>query len=293
MMNRREFAIAAAASSPIGGPGMQLAMHQTTSAKSDYRRSLEGYAKAGIRLVELIPPLLDAFAEKEGMPAARRLLTDLGLTAVSSGGVRGLAEPGPHRAKALEELKRRLDATAGIGVDRIVCPCVTTAKYAAADYDIAAENLREAGELAKPYKIVLMPEFSRGCTFLGTLPTLLKVTRQAAHPSVKPMFDFYHFWAGLSKFEDLDLIRAGEIHHVHFQDVPDLPRELLDNTTRDIPGEGVAPLVRILKTLKSKGYTGPLSVELFYPQLQSGDPYEVAARIKRKADPILNAAGVL
>jgi hypothetical protein len=30
--------------------------------------------------------------------------------------------------------------------------------------------------------------------------------------------------------------------HVHFQDVPDMPRELLDNTTRIIPGDGVSPL---------------------------------------------------
>ena len=34
------------------------------------------------------------------------------------------------------------------------------------------------------------------------------------------MFDFYHFWSGLNKLEDLDQIRPGEIQHVHFQDVP-------------------------------------------------------------------------
>ena len=55
------------------------------------------------------------------------------------------------------------------------------------------------------------------------------------------MVDCYHFWAGLNKFEDLDLIQPGEIHHVHFQDVPDIPRELLDNSTREIPGDGVFP----------------------------------------------------
>ena len=106
------------------------------------------------------------------------------------------------------------------------------------------------------------------------------------------MFDCYHFWAGLSKFEDLDLIQPGEIHHVHFQDVPKIPRELLDNGTRDMPGDGVSPLVQILRALKKKGYAGPLSVELFYPHLQKADPYEVAAEIRRKAAPILRQAGV-
>jgi 2-keto-myo-inositol isomerase len=121
----------------------------------------------------------------------------------------------------------------------------------------------------------------------------LNLTRAAAHPNIKSMFDFYHFWAGLSRFEDLELIRPGEISHVHFQDVPKIPRELLDNGTRDIPGDGVSPLVRILQALKKKGYAGPLSVELFYPRLQKGDPYEVASEIRRKSEPILRQAGVL
>ena len=138
-----------------------------------------------------------------------------------------------------------------------------------------------------------MLEFMRGSTFVGTLPTSLKLTRDAAHPNVKPMFDCYHFWARLSKFEDLALIRPDEIHHVHFQDVPKIPRELLDNTTRDIPGDGVSPLSAILQVLHTKGYNGPLSVELFYPHLQKGDPYEVATEIRRKAEPVMRQAGVL
>jgi 2-keto-myo-inositol isomerase len=121
----------------------------------------------------------------------------------------------------------------------------------------------------------------------------LNLTRDTAHPYIKSMLDCYHFWAGLSKFEDLDLIRPREIHHVHFQDVPGIPRELLDNSTRDIPGDGVSPLVAILKALKNKGYSGPISVELFYPQLQKGDPFEVAAAIRRKAEPIMRQAGVM
>jgi 2-keto-myo-inositol isomerase len=272
---------------------MQLCLHQTTSAAAGYRRSLEGYAKAGIKYVELIPPHFEEFIKQEGMPAAKRVLSDLGLKAVSSSGVRGLAEPGPNRAKALEDLKPRVALIAELGIDRMVCPCAAAEKYVLDDYKRAQDNLREAGEIAKPYGIVAMVEFMRGSTFIGTLPTSLNLTRDTAHPNVKSMLDCYHFWAGLSKFEDLELIRPHEIPHVHFQDVPRIPRELLDGGTRDIPGDGVSPLVAILKTLKSKGYSGPLSVELFYPELQKGDPYEVATTIRRKAEPVMRQAGVL
>ena len=272
---------------------MQLCIHQTTSVAAGYRRSLEGYARAGIRLVEVIPGHYEPFVKQEGMAAARRLLADLGLKAVSSGGVRGLAEPGPNRDKAIEQLKATAAMAAELGIDRLVCPCATSEKFTADDYKRGVDNLREAGEAARPAGVTVMVEFTRGSTFIGTLGTSLRLTREAAHPNVRPMFDFYHFWAGLSKFEDLDLLRPGEIHHVHFQDVPDMPRELLDNTTREIPGNGISPLERILRKLKEKGYSGPLSVELFYPRFQNTDPYEMAGSIRQKAEPVMRAAAVL
>jgi sugar phosphate isomerase/epimerase len=296
MRNRREFlsggaAAAVAAQAKIGK--MTLCLHQTTLAAAGYRRSLEAAAKAGIRMVEVIPPHVDEFVKHNGMGAAKRLLSDLGLQAVSSGGVRGLFEPHPGRPKALDELKARVALVAELGVDRMVCPCAAADRFTPDDYRRGVDHARQVGEIVKPHGVTAMLEFMRGSTFIGSLPTALDLTREAAHPFVRPMFDCYHFWAGLSKFEDLDLIRAGEIHHAHFQDVPKMPRELLDNGTRDIPGDGVSPLERILKALARKGYAGPLSVELFYPRLQNGDPLAVCAEIRRKSEAVMRKAGVL
>src|SRR5712664_2253737 len=97
MLSRRSVLVSSSVAMAARSGAMALCLHQTTSAAAGYRRSLEGYAKAGIQYVEVIPPHLEEFVKKEGMPAARRLLSDLGLKAVSSGGVRGLAEPGPGR----------------------------------------------------------------------------------------------------------------------------------------------------------------------------------------------------
>lgn len=293
MLNRRQLlfsALAPAVPLPAIPGSLQLCMHQTTSAAAGYRRSLEGYARAGIRFVEVVFTQLEPFVKTDGMPAARRLLSDLGLTAVSSGGQRGLWEPGPGRAQALEDMKRFAAMAAELGVDRMVCPCAASGKYTDDDYKRGVDNMREAGEIASQIPIILMPEFMRGSTFIGTLPTSLRLTREAAHPNVRPMFDCYHFWAGLSKLEDLEPIRNGEIAHVHFQDVPDIPREMLDNTTREVPGEGISPLPRILSALAAKGYSGPLSVELFYPRYQNTDPYEMTLHIRRKAEPVIQAA---
>src|SRR5262245_2245899 len=261
---------------------MTLAIHQNTSAGAGYRGSLEGWSRAGIKYVELTNTLLDEFLKTDSLAAARRVLTDLGLTPVSCAcGVFGLWEPNAGRAAALDGFRKRCEMFAALGLTRIYSPTPTTEKFTPDDFKRGAANMREVGDIARQFGMTVMVEAGRSSTFIGTLPTMLRMIREAGHTSVAPLLDFYHFYSGLSKLEDLDLIRQGEIGHVHFQDVPDLPRELLDNTTRVIPGDGVAPLDRMLRTLADKDYSGPLSVELFLPKFQQGDPYEIAREIRQ------------
>jgi 2-keto-myo-inositol isomerase len=273
---------------------MTLALHQNTSSGAGYRGSLEGWSRAGITNVELTNTLLDGFLKTDSLAAAKRVLADLGLTPVSCAcDVFGLWEPNPNRAAALDEFKRRSERFAALGLTRIYSPTPTTQKVTADDYKAGVANMREVAELARQFGMTVMVEAVRASTFIATLPTLLRMTREAAHPNLAPLLDCYHFWSGPNKLEDLDLIRPGEIGHVHFQDVPDMPRELLDNTTRLIPGDGISPLTRILGALAKQGYAGPLSVELFLPKFQQGDPFDVAREIRQKAEAVMRQARVL
>ena len=273
---------------------MTLAIHQNTSSGAGYRGSLEGWAKAGIRYAELTAALLDEFLKTDSLAAARRILTDNGITPVSAAcGVNGLWEPNPNHATALENFKRRCEMFATLGLTRIYAPAPATQMYTEEDYKTGADNMRKVGEAAAQFKMTAMVEFVRSSTFIATLPTALRLTRAAAHPNMKPLLDFYHFWSGNSKLEDLALIRNGEIEHVHFQDVPDMPRELLGQTTRLIPGDGIAPVNRILRALAEKSYAGSLSVELFLPQFAKGDPVAVASEIRMKCENVMREARVL
>jgi 2-keto-myo-inositol isomerase len=298
MLSRRTVLLAplAAAVTPApAAPGkMVLSLHQNTSLSAGYRKSLEGWARAGIKNVELTDRLLDEFLKTDSLAAAQRVVTDLGLTPVSaSAAIPDFWIPNPGRAASMEIWRKRCDQYASFGMHRIYCAAATTRKVTLDDYKGAADCIREAGEAAGQHQLTAMIEFTRNSTFISTLTTSLKLIREAAHPNVHPMLDFYHFWSGLSKFEDLDLLRPGELAHAHFQDVPDMPRELLDNTTRIIPGDGVTPVVRILRKLAEKGYSGALSVELFLPEFQQGDPYEVARRIREKAEAVMHQARVI
>src|SRR5213078_3121165 len=218
-----------AATSVSAAARMTLAIHQNTSSAAGYRGSLEGWARAGIKNVEITAALLDGFLKNDSLPSAHRVLTDNGLTAVSAAcGVGGLWEPNPNHATALDNLRKRCDQLASLGLAHIYAPVGGgMQKFKEDDYKTGSDNMRSAGEVAKEFRLTVMAEFVRTSPFISTLPTALKVLRGAAHPNVAIVFDCYHFWSGLNKLEDLDLIRPGEIGHAHFQDVPDMPRELL------------------------------------------------------------------
>ena len=92
----------------------------------------------------------------------------------------------------------------------------------------------------------------------------------------------------MSKFEDLDYIQVSELYHLHFEDVPDEPPlEVFGQPDRVFPGEGIAPLERIVEVLKSKGYAGPASLEMFSLQVRAMDPYDQAIKARETIEPLI------
>ena len=287
--------LAPVVSAQSGAPGkMLLSIHQNTSRAAGYRGSLEGWARAGIQYVELNDRLLEAFLENDTLPAAGRVLTDLGLTPVSAAaGLPDIWIPGPARAASLETWRRRCEQFASLGLQKVYSPSITSRRVTADDFAATSDCIRETGEIAREYNLTAMIEFLRTSTHLATLTSSLKVIREAAHPNVRPMLDFFHFWSGLSKFDDLDLLEPGELAHAHFQDLLDTPRELINNDSRLIPGDGIAPVVRIIRKLAEKQYAGALSVELFRADYVGGDPFQVATEIRQKCEAVMRQAQVL
>ena len=129
---------------------MTLSLHQYTSAGAGFRKSLEGWARAGIKNVEITSTMLDEFLKTETIAVAGRLISDLGLTPVSAAcGVVGLWEPNPNRAASLDSFKKRCEMFASLGLSRTYAPTTTTEKFTLDDYRAGAQNMREVGEIAK------------------------------------------------------------------------------------------------------------------------------------------------
>ncbi len=304
-LNRRSFLSLAAAiplipttqNRPAAGPGsggMFVSIHGASVTKFDFRTGVEGIAKAGVRAVEPEIAKVQQFAMQPGesLITAKKVLDDLGLKAVSTSNHLGLPDAVPAQVNnLLDALKPKLEVAQAIGADRIVCPSTGSGTKTADDYKRAVETMQKGGELAKPYGVMLMIEFARTSTLIGSLATCLKVVRETNHPNVRAMMDTYHFWGGISKFEDLELLRDGELAHLHFEDVPaDPPREGQGQPDRVFPGDGVAPLRRIVQVLKQKKYAGPASLEMFQtvsPLVRDLDAFTIASKARAAIEPLI------
>ncbi len=244
--------------------------------KADFKTAMEAYGKAGFRAVELWLDSVEPFLARESLAAARRVLSDSGLRPVSSCCEEDLFFPRvPDRTNKLERFKHKLDLSAQLGAPRFVMYSAISEGVKPEDYDAAISRLREIGELGKQFGIVVGIEFIAGAKFLGCVETTSKLLRKANHPNLGIQFDTFHFYAGVSKLEDLENLRRGEISFVHIDDVPAFPREGLVDMDRVYVGQGVMPHKIILRAL-SKVYQGPVSFEVF--QYAGQDPNEVARK---------------
>ena len=272
IVNRREWALGVAFSGAAGGLALLPCINQQTTIDTPFDKACEAWRVAGFRHVELWFPKLRA--DGLSAEAVRGRLRDSGLTPVSACASSFTA--------SFEDLARDFEFAQGIGVTKYVVFSHVSGSVVADDYKVAAERLARIAGLAAPYKVHIAFEFIANSKLAGCLPTALSLVRSAARPNAGVCLDTFHFCAGVSKTEDLDSVKAGEIAHVHFHDAPAaIPRERLTDPDRLPPGEGSFPLAAIVRGLKRAGYQGALSVELFGAEFHKGDAADIAARCFR------------
>ena len=125
MLSRRT-ALLAPLAAPLAGlvptaeaaPGkMGLSIHMTTSQGAGYQKALEGWAKAGIKYVEVTDRGLDDFLKTNDIAAAKRVIADNGLTLVSCASVlQDFWNQNAGFAAQLETWKKRCDQFASLGI---------------------------------------------------------------------------------------------------------------------------------------------------------------------------------
>jgi sugar phosphate isomerase/epimerase len=103
------------------------------------------------------------------------------------------------------------------------------------------------------------------------------VALSAGHPKACVLADVFHLYKGGSGVEGLRLLSGEALPVLHMNDYPAEPLpDKIDDSFRIFPGDGVAPISRILRTLHDNGGHTVLSLELFNKDYWRQDALKVA-----------------
>lgn len=271
---------AAANSSSPAGAGFRYSLNTSTirGQKLPLPAELEIAAKAGYHGVEPWLNEIEAYTRDGGSLAdLRKQIADLGLTVENLIAFpEWVVDDDARRAKALEDTKRWMDITRQIGGQRIAAP-PAGAKEVSINLSTVAERYRAVLELGDSMGVVPQLEFWGPSRTLGRLSEALFVAAEARHPKACVLTDVYHLYKGGSEYSGLHLVGPEGMYVMHLNDFPAEPsRKDITDAQRIYPGDGMAPLKEVFRTLRAIGYRGCLSLELFNREYWQKDPLEVA-----------------
>ena len=174
---------------------------------------------------------------------------------------------------ASDEIRRRLEMAAGLGVTRIVAgpPREEIAPLA------IAERYQQLLDLSLEYGVPASLEFLGFVPSFATLEVAWLVCQLADHPAATITLDAWHLFRGGSDPDAVAALAPERISIVHWDDAPaDVPREEQTDADRVMPGDGMLDLAGLGRQLQAMGWSGFLSLELFHAGYWAQDPLEVA-----------------
>ena len=253
--------------------------------KLDLVTELQIAAKAGYDGVEPWIREIQAYVQNGGrLRDLKRRIADLGLTVESAiGFANWIVDDDAKRAAGLEQAKRDMDLVQQIGGRRIAAPPAGATRKTDLDLFQAARRYRALLEVGQNIGVVPQAEVWGFSSSLSRLGETLFVAVESGHEQACILPDVYHIFRGGSDFSGLKLLSDDAIHVFHVNDYPAQPeRTQMKDADRVYPGDGVAPLDFILKTLHGNGVKCALSLELFNPGYWKQDALEVARTGLRK-----------
>jgi 2-keto-myo-inositol isomerase len=276
----------------------QLSLNTSTirGAKLPLTKEIQIAAEAGFTGIEpWIEEIEQHVAGGGSLADLRRQIADSGLQVVGAVGfAEWIIEDERQRAAGLERMKQDMDLVSQIGGRFIAAPPIGAqlAEHAKPTLDEAAQRYAAILDLGVKMGVTPILELWGFSHYLNRLSEVAHVAIEARHPKACLLLDSYHLYKGGSDFESLRLLNGAALPVFHINDYPsDPPRQQIDDSYRVYPGDGVAPLAKVLRTFREIGFTGFLSVELFNPQYWSEPPLEVAQKCVRKTNAVIGQAG--
>jgi len=176
-----------------------------------------------------------------------------------------------------KQMEEEMQMLASIGCHRIAAPAAGVSADKPLDLFVAGEKYKKLLELGRKTGVMPQLEFWGSSNVLWHLGQVLMIAAVADDPDARILPDVYHMFRGDSGFNALKLLRGDLIEVFHMNDYPaSKAREEQGDSDRVYPGDGNAPIQKILTDLKNMGGDKVLSLELFNRAYWKENPLEVA-----------------
>jgi 2-keto-myo-inositol isomerase len=230
--------------------------------------------RVGYKAIEPWNEEVDQYLDQGGSIAElNKAISDAGLKVVSMIALGGwITAEGAEYAKVLDECKRRMSQAIALGSPYIVA----SPPDEVVDLAKAAVRFGELVRIGRSLGIAPSMEFLGFVQGIKDVATAKAIATTCGEPKTTVVADVFHMIRGGGSIDDLLSLRGDQIACFHVNDLPSDPDPLVQTDYDRVQvGEGIADLPRVISNLRSIGYRGPLSLELFNRILWTHDPEEV------------------
>lgn len=248
-------------------------------------------AEAGYQGIELWSnELSDYAAAGKPLEALGKRIKDLGLIVPNVIGLWDCMPEGEREhVQALDRVRRQMADAAKVGAIHIAA--IPTPDRPNIDLVWAAERYRELLGIGEEFGVIPAVEFVGFLQGIHRLGQAVAIAIEADHPQACLVADTFHLYRGGSGFNGVRALAGRLIAVFHFNDAPaQPPRSQQKDSDRVYPGDGILPLVQLLRDLREIGFRGPLSLEVFNEGYWRQEPLEVAKTGLRKIRALIAAS---
>jgi sugar phosphate isomerase/epimerase len=233
--------------------------------------------RAGYQAIEPWNDEITDYLEQGGSIAElKKAIADAGLKVVSVIALHSwVTTEGPEYQKALDECRRRMDQAVQLGSPYIVA----SPPQEVVDLGRATARFKELMAIGKSMGVIPSMEFLGFVDGIKNVASAWAIAQGTGDPQATVVADVFHMIRGGGSIDDLLQLTGDRLANFHINDVPDVPDPLTQTDyDRVMVGDGIADLKKVIANLRSIGYHGPLSLELFNRDLWEADPEVVVKR---------------
>jgi sugar phosphate isomerase/epimerase len=233
--------------------------------------------RAGYQAIEPWNDEITDYLEQGGSIAElKKAIADAGLKVVSVIALHSwVTMEGDEYKKVLDECRRRMDQAVQLGSPYIVA----SPPQEVVDLGRATTRFKELMAIGKSLGVIPSMEFLGFVDGIKNVASAWTIAKGTGDAQATVVADVFHMIRGGGSIDDLLQLTGDRLANFHINDVPAVPDPLTQTDyDRVMVGEGIADLKKVIANLRSIGYHGPLSLELFNRDLWEADPEVVVKR---------------